>query len=43
MKQGVFKITENEFLVLTASKSWTYKTEKGANKKWAALVKADLV
>ena len=41
--QGVYKISENEYLVMTFTKSWTYKTEKAANKKWAKLVEADLV
>lgn len=41
--QGVYKELDGTFLVMTFTMSWTYKTEKAANKKWAALVKADLV
>jgi len=40
--QGIFK-TNNTWTVLTFSKSWEYKTEKAAQKKWDQLVKADLV
>lgn len=40
--QGIFK-TGNTWTVLTFSKSWSYKTEKAAQKKWDSLVKADLV
>lgn len=40
--QGVFKDGKG-FIVLTYTKSWSYKTEKAAQKKWAALVAADLV
>lgn len=43
MKIGVFKISEKEFLVLTFTKSWTYKTEKAANKKWQDLKAKDLI
>lgn len=41
--QGVYKESNGTFTVLTFSKSWSYKTEKAAAKKWDALVKADLV
>ena len=41
--QGVYKEANNTFTVLTFTKSFNYKTEKAANKKWAALVSADLV
>jgi hypothetical protein len=41
--QGVFKELNGTFTVLTFTKSWNYKTEKAATKKWAALVAADLV
>lgn len=43
LSKGVVKNSDGTFTVLTFSRSWTYKTEKGANKKWAALVAADLV
>ena len=42
-RQGVFKLEDGTFIVLTFTKSYPYKTEKGANKKWEALVLADLV
>ena len=41
--QGVYKQADGTYTVLTYTKSWHYKTEKAANKKWAALVNADLV
>ena len=41
--QGVYKESNGTFTVLTFSKSFNYKTEKAANKKWAALVSSDLV
>ena len=41
--QGVYKQSSGTFIVLTFTKSFNYKTEKAANKKWAALVAADLV
>ena len=41
--QGIYKESNNTFTVLTFSKSWNYKTEKAAAKKWESLVKADLV
>lgn len=40
--QGVFK-TGSTWTVLTFSKSWEYKAEKAAQKKWDSLVNADLV
>ena len=41
--QGIYPESNGTFLVMTFTKSWSYKTEKAANKKWASLVKADLV
>jgi len=41
--QGIYRESNGSFLVMTFTKSWRYKTEKAANKKWASLVKADLV
>ena len=41
--QGVFKISNNEYMVITFTKSWTFKTEKAAINKWNKLVAADLV
>jgi len=41
--RGVFNNNDGTFTVLTFTRSWTYKTEKAANKKWSALVSADLV
>ena len=41
--QGIYKEANGTFTVLTFTKSWSYKTEKAASKKWASLVKADLV
>ncbi len=41
--QGVFKESNGTFTVLTFTKSWNYKTEKAADKKWTTLVKANLV
>jgi len=41
--QGVYKESNGTFTVLTFTKSWNYKTEKAANKKWESLVKAGLL
>ena len=40
---GVFAEHNGTFTVVTFFKSWSYKTKKAAEKKWAALVAADLV
>lgn len=37
LSQGVFKQSDGTFLVLTFTKSFSYKTEKAAMKKWASL------
>jgi len=43
LSSGIFKNSDGTFTVLTFTKSWTYKTERGAKAKWAKLVAADLV
>lgn len=41
--QGVYKESDGTYLVMTFSKTWKRKTKKAAEKKWAELVKKDLV
>jgi len=41
--QGIYKEANGTYLVMTFTKTWSYKTERAASKKWASLVKADLV
>ena len=41
---GVFADRKNSrYTVITATKSWEYKTESGALKKWSKLEENDLV
>ena len=35
LSRGIVEQTDGSFTVLTFSRSWTYKTLKGAQKKWA--------
>ena len=35
---GIFPQQDGSFLVLTSSKSFTYKTRRGAEKKWAQIM-----